>query len=282
MEDEHRPSVFRLEGSAPTVRGRARTVAIASGKGGVGKTCLAVAIAATLARDGARVLLVDGDLGLANVDVQLGLTPEFDLGDLVAGTRDLAGAVTRCPAGAFDLLAGRAGSGALASLGAADLESLLLILSRETRYDVVLIDLGAGIDRAVRRMACWADTLLVVATDEPTSLTDAYVVVKLHVQDKRRLAAAARARIDTRFVINQAVSPGSGQRTYAALAKVCAAYLDYSPACGGIVRRDERMRDAIRNQVPLPLRYPLSPAACDVERLARSLRDDAHAMDEAL
>ena len=259
--------------SASATGGRTRSYAIASGKGGVGKTWLAISLATTLARAGKRTLLVDGDLGLANVDVQLGLAVERDFGNLIENEPSLADVVTHHRTAGFDVLAGRAGSGTLSSLPAAALERLLLTLSACAAYEVILFDLGAGIDRHVRRMACWADTLLVVATDEPTSLTDAYVVLKVHAGDKRRLAMTSDAPpvADARIVVNQASSHLAGRQTYETLTRVCVNYLQFTPALAGVIRRDDRVRDAIRGQVAFPLRYPISPAAMDVERIALDL-----------
>ncbi len=182
-----------VAGSAPA----GPLIAIASGKGGVGKTWFAATLAHALARQGRRVLLFDGDLGLANVDIQLGLTPARDLSALLAGQATLAQCVLHHDGGGFDILAGRSGSGALATLDPASLERALGALRQAApRYDAVLLDLGAGLERGVRRMSAYADTLLVLATDEPTSLTDAYAVLKLH--------AADRPGGDRRVVVNQA------------------------------------------------------------------------------
>ncbi len=243
--------------------------AIASGKGGVGKTWFSISLACTLARAGRRVLLVDGDLGLANVDVQLGLSPDRDLGTLLDSMETLAQSVTRHVEGGFDVLAGRAGSEQLSSLPASSIERLLLLLGGDQNYDVVLIDLGAGIDRMARRLACWSDTLLLVVTDEPTSLTDAYVFLKVHVGDRRVIGS--EDAIDARIIVNQAANHAGGKQTFATLARVSDTYLHYVPSLGGVIRRDDRVRDAIRGQVPSPIRFPLSASSTDVETAAITL-----------
>ena len=240
-----------------------RFVAVASGKGGVGKTWLSITLSHALVRAGRRVLLLDADLGLANVDVQLGLTPRFDLGSVISGRANVAGAVTRHEATGLEVLVGRSGSGSLADLSAEGLELLLAQLRAETAaYDVVLLDLSAGIDRTVRRIAAWSDRLLVVATDEPTSLTDAYAVLKLQTAD--------RPDGDARIVVNQAQSTAAGQQTYATLRRACAAFLHREPPLAGVIRHDPKVRDALRRQTPLLLRHPNSVAAQDVEALARA------------
>ena len=241
-------------GLMPARRGAAavpRRIAIASGKGGVGKTWFAITLAHALAQDGADILLFDGDLGLANIDIQLGLCPAQDLAGVLAGRVTPEEAVSRFPAGGFDILPGRSGSGGLAALPPARLEWLLDGLARQ-HHDTILLDLGAGLDPATRRLAAWADTLLVIATDEPTSLTDAYAVLKLY--------AADCATPDARVVVNQASSLASGQRTFATLARASRQFLGAAPLLAGIVRRDEHVRDAIRRQVPLPGAPPLLPS----------------------
>ncbi len=240
-----------------------RLLAIASGKGGVGKTWLAATLSRALVQAGRRVLLFDGDLGLANVDIQLGLMPDRDVTGFFAGRRSLAESAVPYPPGGFSVLAGRSGSGTLASLDHGALDRLLAALAAEVSVDDVVLDLGAGLDRAVRRMAAVADTLLVVATEEPTSLTDAYAVLKL--------AAADRPGGDVRIVVNQASTAAAGERTYATLARASATFLGRNPPLAGLIRRDRRVPDAIRRQTLLQVRHPNTEAARDVERLAAGL-----------
>lgn len=241
-----------------------RTIAIASGKGGVGKTWFSITLAHALARQGRRILLLDGDLGLANVDVQLGLMPQIDLGAVLSGPASLDDAVRIYEPGGFEVIAGRSGSGELSSLPDQKLDSLLRQL--ETLLparDHILLDLGAGVNRSVRAMAAWADALFVIATEEPTSLTDAYATLKLH--------AADRPDGDARLVINQAESYHAADQTAGALTRACSSFLGRAPAVAGTIRRDHHVPETIRRQALLLHRFPHSPAAMDLERIAASL-----------
>ncbi len=238
--------------------------AVASGKGGVGKTWFSITLCQMLARRGERVLLFDGDLGLANVDIQLGLTPEKDLGHVIEGQMSLSDAIFRYEEGKFDILPGRSGSGHLATLGAArlaDLRGDLILLAKG--YDKVFVDLGAGVDRAVRQMAGPAAATYVIITDEPTSLTDAYAFIKL--------SRAANPNADLRIVVNMAANVLDGQKTYQTVAKACETFLRYDPPLAGVIRRDAKVRDAIRAQTPLLTRSPLCEAAQDIEAIAAQI-----------
>jgi flagellar biosynthesis protein FlhG len=168
--------------------------------------------------------------------------------------------------GGFDILPGRSGSGSFAALDPPTLDRVLVALRQASaRYDIVVADLGAGIDRAQRCMATFADTLLVVATDEPTSLTDAYAVLKFYAGDVGSGAG------DARIVVNQAGTVAAGERTCAALQRACGTFLGRTPPLAGIIRRDDRVREAIRRQTLLLTRHPTTPAATDVEAIAGRL-----------
>jgi len=238
-------------------------IAVASGKGGVGKTWLSVTLAHALAHIGRRVLLVDADLGLANVDVQLGISPQYDLVEALSGKVALQQAVMP-HRGGFDVLAGRSGSGALAALPAPELaevrEKLAMLAAR---YDTAIMDLGAGIEPPVRVLSRGARLCLVVTTDEPTALTDAYAFIKVTAQ--------SQPDADLRIVVNMAASREAGERTCATLRAACTNFLGFTPPIAGVIRRDAKVPEAIRAQTPLLIRHPASDAGADVEALARGL-----------
>ncbi len=239
-----------------------RTIAVGSGKGGVGKTWFSITLAHALARRGRRVLLFDGDLGLANIDVQLGFAPRHGLPDVLAGMA-LPQAIERFAAGGFDILAGSSGSGTLAGLDPTGLERLLDGLAALSGYDHVLVDLGAGLEGGVRRMAAWTDALIVLATADPTSITDAYATLKLH--------AADRPAGDARLVVNAAASAAAAERTAATIRKACGTFLGTAPFWLGGIRRDPHVAEAIRRQALLLTRSPGCMAAQDVDGIAGSI-----------
>ena len=232
----------------------APVVAVASGKGGVGKTNLCVNLAVLLARRGVRTTLVDADTGVSNADVLCGLRPPRRL-TADRSARDVAIAAP----GGFVLVPGIQ----------SDPDALHLVqraIADAARWsDLVLADLPPGIGREVTRPALDADRLLVVTTPEPTAVTDGYALLK---------CLAAEATLEQRpfpsiaLVVNQARGEGEAMEIYTRLRGACVRFLGIEPGLAGWVTRDERVREAVRAQEPLALRSPRARASRDLSRVA--------------
>ena len=247
---------------SPSVKRANNVIAIASGKGGVGKTWFSITLAHALAKAGKKVLLFDGDLGLANIDVQLGLMPKRDLNDVIRGRLSLDKVIQPYEDGGFDIVAGRSGQASLSALPSQRLTMLRdQLLDVADKYDIVLLDLGAGVDRTVRMLSASATRTLLVTTDEPTSLTDAYAFIKL--------GSAVGMSKNVGIVINQATNTAEGQKTYKTLLKACENFLRLKPPLIGMVHYDKKVRETIRFQTPILTRSPNCSAAEDVEQIAK-------------
>ena len=248
---------------SPRVVGRPRVITVASGKGGVGKTQIAVNLAASLSRLGQRVLLVDGDLGLANVNVLLGMSPDFNAGHLLDGSQPFHRVVSSFR-GTFDLLP--AGS-ALSHLAELDMSMQVRLMERlelyRRPYDVVLVDACAGIGANVRLTLSMADEAIVVMNPETTSLTDAYALVKV--------AAKAGCTGPFNVVVNQVRLAEQAREMFACLEAASRSFLGLSVGYAGYVYRDRSVERSTREQVPFVESFPDSPAAKCVEALAKRI-----------
>lgn len=255
--------------AAATRSNPAPILAVASGKGGVGKTWFSVSLACAFARAGKRALLVDCDLGLANVDVQIGVRPQHDLSSVTRGWLELDQAVTPVlggpgRGGGFDLLPGHSGSGALATLKLEDVHRIAQgVTGLAPMYDRILLDLAAGVDANVMRFARAATRVVIVTTEEPPALTDAYAFLKV--------LRLAQPNAQPWIVVNMAETRATGRRIYEQLAKAAESYLGQRPPLAGVICRDARVSDSIRAQTPLCLRHPQSQAFDDILRIAEAL-----------
>ncbi len=240
-------------------------VVIASGKGGVGKTFTAVSLAGSLGEKGHKTLLFDGDLGLANVDIQLGLMPKCDLGSVLKGQASLQEAITVCEY--FDVIAGKSGAASLTHLPFNKIKKLYEELETKIcpHYDIVIADMGAGIEPPIRHIAARAKMTIIIANDEPTALTDAYAFIKVMTRQK--------PNINVKVIINSAENDRQGERTYKTLSQTCRNFLQITPELLGIVKRDKKVHDAIRAQKLIIDHAPASKICRDFQRIATQLWD---------
>lgn len=251
------------------LRPRARVVAVVSGKGGVGKTNVAVNLSIALAARGRRVLLVDADLGLANVDLVLGQSPRGDLGHVLSGRRSLDEIVQDGPAG-IQWIPGASHMPALVRMGERRRETLLEGLTAlETQHDLLLLDAPAGIGQGVLHLARQADELLLVTTAEPTAMMDAYALLK------SAASAGADAIGQVRLVVNMVTHRQQAEDTYARLSEAARRFLGVRVEYLGHVFCDGHVGRAVQRRQPLMLAYPHSQAAWCIKQIAASLEQEA-------
>jgi len=253
------PAVPRSRETGP------RIITVTSGKGGVGKTSLVVNLGLVLARWGRRVLLFDGDLGLANIEVLLGLTPTYTLYEFLYGNKSIEEILCTGPYG-LQVISGGSGMQELANLDSIQRQRLLDLLPYlRTRTDFVLVDTGAGISRNVLGFVAAAEEVVVVITPEPTSLTDAYGLIKVLVRFK--------VHAEARLVVNRAHSEKEARQAAQRLQTVCSKFLGFNLSYLGEILEDAVVGQAVKEQRPLVLSQPYSVAAKSIGRIARCLVD---------
>jgi flagellar biosynthesis protein FlhG len=243
--------------------GRAQTIAITSGKGGVGKTNLSVNLATVLAALKRRVVLLDADLGLANADILCNVQPRFNLAHVVAGQRSLAEVISPVPAG-FSLIPGASGLAKMADLAESDRRRIVTELDMLSESaDALIIDTGAGIGRNVLSFTSTADHVVVVTTPEPTAITDAYAVMKVLV----RCGTAGRISV----MVNMAKSREEAKQVHERIASVARQFLKTDVAFSGYVLTDPAVQQAVRKRAPFAQLFPNSPATQCIQAWAHRI-----------
>ncbi len=262
-----------VQSSAPTgavaasTSGGTRIIAIASGKGGVGKTNLSVNLGLTFAQAGKRVWLLDGDMGLANVNVVMGLRPRYTLGHVLAGQKALSEIMITGPCG-LQIIPGASGLTDLANLPSTVPERLLRELTTiEEQADVLIIDSAAGIGANVLPFLRAAQEALIITTPEPTAITDAYALIKA--------LSCARPIPQVKLVVNWVRNEKDANLTARKMAGLIHKFLDLEITLLGSLPEDKHLMYAVRKQVPALLAYPGSPYANRVRDLGWKLDGSA-------
>jgi flagellar biosynthesis protein FlhG len=240
--------------------GPVQVIAVTGGKGGVGKTSVSVNLATALASTGKRVMLLDGDLGLANVDVFLGLSPRHTMAHVLSGERSLDEIILESAQG-VQVVPGASGVADLANLSAAGHLNLVQAFSTlSTRVDAMIVDTSAGISHSVMQFSQAAQHVLLVVCDEPASMTDAYALVKV----------LSRTHNVNRFRVlaNMVRAPGEGEILFDKLQRVTSKFLDATLEYVGEIPEDPYLRRAIREQRPVIAAFPSSPATRAFKKLA--------------
>ena len=244
--------------------GGGEIIAVTSGKGGVGKSNIAASLSILLARAGARVALVDADLGMGNLDVLMGVSKALGLGEVLSGRRSLPAVMRALPCG-VDLAAGTSGPDAGAWRDGGGLEGLLWELAGlRHRYDLTILDCGSGIGPEVTGFCQLAGQVLVMTTPEPTALADAYGMIKALV------GLECQARISV--LVNFAADRDDARGVYARVASVARQFLGKAVYEAGYVLRDPNVPAAVRRRQPFVLAYPRTPASRCLMNLAVKLR----------
>ena len=248
-----------LAGAAPPRR-RCRAITVAGGKGGVGKSTVAVNLGMSLSMAGHDVMLLDADMGLANVDVLLGLAPSRHIGHLLDGHCTLVDLLLTAPHGLRVIPAG-SGARRLAQLGSAEHAAIIRAfdeLVQPPKYR--LVDTAAGLSDSVAMFAAAADDVVLVVCDEPASITDAYALIKVLSRD----FAVRRFRMVANMVRNE----GEARQLHHKLSRVSDRFLDVVIEFSGWVPHDERLRQAIKQQSAVVDRWPSSRSALAFKQLA--------------
>lgn len=253
-----------------------RVIAVTSGKGGVGKTSFSVNLAIQLSKRGQRVVIIDADFGLANVEIMLGIRPKYTMSDLIYNDMNIDEIITEGPMG-VGFISGGSGVQDMVNLDKEQIKSLIAKLVRlDTLADVVIIDTGAGISDSVLEFVLSSPEVMIVATPEPTSITDAYSLLKTVNRSKDFVPLDKKIQI----VANRVSSKEEGQEIYEKLNIVSTKFLNIHLEYLGEIFQDTNVSKAVIEQKPVSLAYPNSISVRCYQDICNRIVDIEEAKDE--
>jgi flagellar biosynthesis protein FlhG len=246
-----------------------KVIAVTSGKGGVGKTNIAINLAVCFRKMGKRVIIFDADFGLANVEIMFGQVPKYDLSDLLYKGMRIKDIITEGPMG-IGFISGGSGILSLNNISADQLDKIVLGLEElNDLCDILIVDTGAGVSDNVIRVALSSSEILIVTTPEPSSLTDAYSLVKALVMDPK----FAKFETNLRIVVNKVRSDREAKAVFNKMQSVSLKFLDTRLKYQGMIPYDTALDRAVKGQKVVSLEEPSSKSARAISYLAESLID---------
>ncbi len=251
---------------------RSRVIAITSGKGGVGKTNFAVNLAILLSKQSKRVFIIDADFGLSNIEVLFGILPKHNFSDVLQGNKSIEEIITNGPMG-VKFISGGSGLTELANISDRQMSLIIGNMGYLDRYaDIILIDTGAGISKSVTNFIKAAGETIIVTTPEPTSITDAYTVIKTIKEECKVIP-------HIQIIVNRVESMEEGIDVYDKLNRVSQRYLDLKLACLGVIPYDYNLVKAVKLQQPVSLSFPNTDATKAMSIIASKLTDNVEAVN---
>jgi len=240
-----------------------KTIAVLSGKGGVGKSNLSLNLSLALTKKKQRVLLFDMDIGMGNIDILIGQTASYTMVDLLEKKLSIQQIIKKGPQD-LAYVAGGTGVSSVFEWSPSDLAHLIQELSSLTnQYDYMIFDMGAGMSESVLKFLKAVDEMIVVTTPEPTSITDAYAAIKL--------AASYSVSAPVRLIINKTLSDKEGNETYERFNRAVQQFLNISISLLGIVPNDQAVQKAVNRQMPFLLQNPASKASISLIEMVNML-----------
>ena len=250
------------EGTKP--EGESRIISIASGKGGVGKTSLAINLGIALSQFGRNVLVIDADLGLANVNVMLGIVPKYNLSSIIQGNRSVNEVITETEYG-ISIIAGASGFLQLAEMPAQVQQKIIERFLNLPHYDDIIIDLSAGISTRVINFLKSADIPIIITTPEPTAITDAYGIIKV--------ASSLKKDIPVKLVVNRVHSTQEAKTIAERVVKLSHQFLGIKVEYLGYMPEDKLLQKSVILQKPVMILYPKSKISNSIKSIANKLLD---------